>query len=125
VPHGKAAHGGFPAVGGDDLGHACYLRTSFAQMAKRAGLSSTGMISYYFRGKDDLMVAVVKRCLLLAANPDTDIGTYTHELVAIFERAPARRSAHESVRRQRRPARDAPAGVHRHLKGEVGRPACT
>lgn len=32
-----------------------YARTSFGQIAKRAGLSSTGMISYHFASKDDLM----------------------------------------------------------------------
>ena len=32
---------------------------SFAQIAERAGLSSTRMISYHFAGKDDLMEAVV------------------------------------------------------------------
>ncbi|MCX4745745.1 TetR family transcriptional regulator [Kitasatospora sp. NBC_01287] len=35
-----------------------YARTSFAKIAKQAGLSSTGMISYHFAGKDDLMRAV-------------------------------------------------------------------
>jgi AcrR family transcriptional regulator len=34
-------------------------RASFAQIAERAGLSSTRMISYHFAGKDDLMEAVV------------------------------------------------------------------
>ncbi|WP_194836701.1 TetR family transcriptional regulator [Nocardia sp. XZ_19_369] len=29
--------------------------TSFAKIAQQAGLSSTGMISYHFRGKDDLI----------------------------------------------------------------------
>ncbi|WP_433663839.1 TetR/AcrR family transcriptional regulator [Nocardia sp. CA-128927] len=32
--------------------------TSFAKIAQAAGLSSTGMISYHFRGKDDLIRAV-------------------------------------------------------------------
>ncbi|MDH6118492.1 AcrR family transcriptional regulator [Kitasatospora sp. GAS204A] len=32
-----------------------YAKTSFAKIAKQAGLSSTGMISYHFAGKDDLM----------------------------------------------------------------------
>lgn len=36
-----------------------YLRASFAQIAKRAGLSSTGLISYHFAGKDELMQEVV------------------------------------------------------------------
>jgi AcrR family transcriptional regulator len=39
-----------------DLG---YARTSYAQIAKRAGLSSTGLISYHFAGKDELIEQVV------------------------------------------------------------------
>lgn len=35
-----------------------YGRASFAQIAKRAGLSSTGLISYHFAGKDELIDAV-------------------------------------------------------------------
>ncbi|MGH3914755.1 MAG: TetR family transcriptional regulator [Pseudonocardiaceae bacterium] len=35
-----------------------YVRTSFSRIAKRAGLSSTGLISYHFAGKDELMCAV-------------------------------------------------------------------
>jgi AcrR family transcriptional regulator len=36
-----------------------YARASFAQIAKRAGLSSPGLISYHFSGKDDLIGQVV------------------------------------------------------------------
>ena len=36
-----------------------YAQTSFAKIAKRAGISSTRLISYHFAGKDDLMRAVV------------------------------------------------------------------
>jgi AcrR family transcriptional regulator len=36
-----------------------YARASFSQIAKHAGLSSTGMISYHFTGKDDLLAACV------------------------------------------------------------------
>jgi AcrR family transcriptional regulator len=36
-----------------------YAKSSFAKIAERAGLSSTGMISYHFKGKDDLMGEVV------------------------------------------------------------------
>jgi AcrR family transcriptional regulator len=43
----------------ETIGELGYHATSFAQIAKRAGLSSTGMISYHFRGKDDLMHAVM------------------------------------------------------------------
>lgn len=36
-----------------------YAKASFARIAKHAGLSSTGMISYHFAGKDDLLREVV------------------------------------------------------------------
>src|ERR1700760_5128012 len=36
-----------------------YARASFTGIAKHAGLSSTGMISYHFAGKDDLLTACV------------------------------------------------------------------
>ncbi|MBP2474651.1 AcrR family transcriptional regulator [Crossiella equi] len=35
-----------------------YGGTSFARIAKRAGLSSTGLISYHFAGKEDLVTEV-------------------------------------------------------------------
>lgn len=40
-----------------DLG---YANASFAQIARRAGLSSTGLISYHFDGKGDLMTQVAQ-----------------------------------------------------------------
>jgi AcrR family transcriptional regulator len=36
-----------------------YAKASFSRIAKHAGLSSTGMISYHFAGKDDLLAASV------------------------------------------------------------------
>src|ERR1700749_2407223 len=36
-----------------------YAKASFSRIAKQAGLSSTGMISYHFAGKDDLLTACV------------------------------------------------------------------
>lgn len=36
-----------------------YARASFAQIAQRAGLSSTGLISYHFAGKSELVEQVV------------------------------------------------------------------
>src|SRR3954462_11750960 len=36
-----------------------YAKASFSRIAKHAGLSSTGMISYHFKGKDDLLAACV------------------------------------------------------------------
>jgi AcrR family transcriptional regulator len=36
-----------------------YAKASFSRIAKQAALSSTGMISYHFAGKDDLLTACV------------------------------------------------------------------
>jgi len=36
-----------------------YANASFSRIARHAGLSSTGMISYHFAGKDDLLAACV------------------------------------------------------------------
>jgi AcrR family transcriptional regulator len=44
-----------------------YSNISFARIAKEAGLSSTGIISYNFAGKDDLMRAVVAEVWRAAA----------------------------------------------------------
>src|SRR5882757_8394362 len=43
----------------ETIGELGYRATALARIAERAGLSSTGMISYHFRGKDDLMHAVM------------------------------------------------------------------
>lgn len=37
-----------------------YARASFARIARTAGLSSTGLISYHFAGKQELMAEVVR-----------------------------------------------------------------
>lgn len=36
-----------------------FAKASFSRIAKHAGLSSTGMISYHFAGKDDLLTVCV------------------------------------------------------------------
>ncbi|WP_327145070.1 TetR/AcrR family transcriptional regulator [Nocardia sp. NBC_01327] len=43
-----------------------YANASFAKIAKQAGLSSTGMISYHFKGKDDLIREVIAEFLRLS-----------------------------------------------------------
>ncbi|MFF2813458.1 TetR family transcriptional regulator [Streptomyces sp. NPDC058000] len=50
----------------DVIAEVGYHRASFAKIAKHAGLSSTGMISYHFDGRDDLMSEVVTEVLRLA-----------------------------------------------------------
>lgn len=42
-----------------------YHKASFAKIAEHAGLSSTGMISYHFAGRDDLMREVVAEVMRL------------------------------------------------------------
>ncbi|MFE3051945.1 TetR/AcrR family transcriptional regulator [Nocardia sp. NPDC059239] len=44
-----------------------YPNASFAKIAKQAGLSSTGMISYHFQGKGDLIREVVARIMRTSA----------------------------------------------------------
>ncbi|MFF4157756.1 TetR/AcrR family transcriptional regulator [Streptomyces sp. NPDC001678] len=43
-----------------------YAKATFTRIAERAGLSSTGMISYHFAGKDDLMREVVAEVFRVA-----------------------------------------------------------
>ncbi|MEU3355755.1 TetR/AcrR family transcriptional regulator [Streptomyces sp. NPDC037389] len=43
-----------------------YAKATFTRIAKRAGLSSTGMISYHFAGKGDLMREVVAEVFRVA-----------------------------------------------------------
>jgi AcrR family transcriptional regulator len=52
-----------------------YPRASFAQVAKRAGLSSTGLISYHFTSKKDLDLAIVSEVF-------GRISRHMHEVMA-------------------------------------------
>src|SRR5919202_1933573 len=47
------------------IAEAGYAKASFSRIAKHAGLSSTGMISYHFKGKDDLLAACVAEIELI------------------------------------------------------------
>ncbi|MEV6218393.1 TetR/AcrR family transcriptional regulator [Nocardia sp. NPDC051833] len=47
----------------DTIAETDYARASFAAIARRAGLSSTGMISYHFQGKQDLITEVMRTVL--------------------------------------------------------------
>lgn len=51
-----------------------FAHASYARIAKRAGLSSTGLISYHFASKQDLMTEV-------ATGVIAKIGTHMHELM--------------------------------------------
>ncbi|MYS22844.1 transcriptional regulator, TetR family [Streptomyces sp. DvalAA-14] len=50
----------------DVIAEVGYHQASFAKIAAHAGLSSTGMISYHFKGRDDLMRGVVIEVMQLA-----------------------------------------------------------
>lgn len=63
-----------------------YRNASFSQIAKQAGLSSTGLISYHFAGRDELIAEVVRTVL-------TDIGEFMSERM----RAPASRAGQSAV----------------------------
>ncbi|MEU2034755.1 TetR/AcrR family transcriptional regulator [Nocardia amamiensis] len=47
----------------DTIAETDYARASFSAIARTAGLSSTGMISYHFAGKQDLMAEVMRTIL--------------------------------------------------------------
>lgn len=51
----------------DTIAELGFAKASFAKIAKRAGLSSTGMISYHFDGKDDLVAEAMRDVLAAAA----------------------------------------------------------
>jgi len=62
-----------------------YRNASFAQIAKRAGLSSTGLISYHFASKDELIGEVVEAVL-------ADLGAF------MADRMPAAGAAATALR---------------------------
>ena len=47
----------------ETIAEAGYRKASFAQIAKRAGLSSTGLISYHFESRDELVRQAVEQIL--------------------------------------------------------------
>ncbi|WP_327066235.1 TetR/AcrR family transcriptional regulator [Kitasatospora sp. NBC_01302] len=64
-----------------------YAKASFSRIAKQAGLSSTGMISYHFAGKDDLMhevVAEVTRVTTEYMAPRVDAAEGARERLRTF-----------------------------------------
>jgi AcrR family transcriptional regulator len=76
-----------------DLG---YRSASFAQIAKRAGLSSTGLISYHFHSRDELIGQVVsdvvagigshmRQRLAVVSTPRAALRTYIEANVEFIE----------------------------------------
>lgn len=76
-----------------------YPRASFAQIAKRAGLSSTGLISYHFTNKRDLDWEIVKEIygrvthhmsetMAGMSNPQAALVAYIEGLIGFMKREP-------------------------------------
>jgi len=74
-------------------------RASFSQIAKRAGLSSTGLISYHFASKKDLDSAIVKeiynritqhmnKAMAGSTDPQTALVAYIQGLIGFMEIEP-------------------------------------
>lgn len=64
-----------------------YAKASFSRIAKQAALSSTGMISYHFAGKDDLVAEYLRRFdpeIMAGVFDRTDL-TPRERLLAAFE----------------------------------------
>jgi AcrR family transcriptional regulator len=77
-----------------------YARASFAQIAKRAGLSSTGLISYHFASKKDLDWAIVEEiygrlshhmtaAMEHVSGPQEALVAYIEGLIGFMKRDPA------------------------------------
>jgi AcrR family transcriptional regulator len=76
-----------------------YAQATFAQIAKRAGLSSTGLISYHFASKRDLDWAIVEEvyrrlsqhmaaAMAGAASPAAALAAYIHGLIGFMKIEP-------------------------------------
>jgi len=76
-----------------------YSRASFAQIAKRAGLSSTGLISYHFKTKKDLDWEIVKEvygrltrhmssAMANVADPQAGLVAYIQGLIGFMKADP-------------------------------------
>jgi AcrR family transcriptional regulator len=76
-----------------------YARASFAQIARRAGLSSTGLISYHFASKKDLDLAIVNEiygrlsrhmsgAMAGAPDPKTALVAYIEGLIGFMKTDP-------------------------------------
>lgn len=76
-----------------------YPHASFARIAKRAGLSSTGLISYHFRNKQDLDQAIAQEifdrltrhmgaAMAGVSNPQAALVAYIEGLIGFMKRDP-------------------------------------
>ncbi|MFC4949163.1 TetR/AcrR family transcriptional regulator [Pseudonocardia sp. GCM10023141] len=81
------------------IAEAGYAGASFSRIAKHAGLSSTGMISYHFAGKDDLFAACITEIeqvtgafmeprIAAAVGPVAQLRAYVESNVALVGQHP-------------------------------------
>ncbi|WP_410569568.1 TetR/AcrR family transcriptional regulator [Amycolatopsis sp. cmx-4-61] len=88
----------------ETIGELGYAKASFGQIAKRAGLSSTGMISYHFDGKADLIAEVVRHVLATSiaymreridavAGPAAELRAYIESNLAFIAEHPVELTA--------------------------------
>lgn len=77
-----------------------YVRASFSQIAKTAGLSSTGLISYHFASKQDLNVAIASEVIgtmsafmhermRVVSGPQGALVAYIEGTIAFMQEKPA------------------------------------
>lgn len=77
-----------------------YARASFSQIAKTAGLSSTGLISYHFASKQELNVAIVSEVIgtmsafmhermQVVSGPQGALVAYIEGTIAFMQEKPA------------------------------------
>lgn len=77
-----------------------YARASFSQIAKTAGLSSTGLISYHFASKQELNVAIVSEVIgtmsafmhermRVVSGPQGALVAYIEGTIAFMQEKPA------------------------------------
>jgi len=95
------------------IAEAGYARASFARIANRAGLSSTGLITYHFADRDDLMqevVAEVLRTFTTFVSPRVDAQTSAAAKLRAFI------ESNVAFMRANRPAMVALAEVLRHAR---------
>lgn len=81
-----------------------YGKASFARIAEQAGLSSTGLISYHFRGKQELTAAIAAYVLedlsqwmyqhmVGAADPPAALNAYIRSLIGYMQERPSHLAA--------------------------------
>lgn len=83
----------------DTIAELGYVKASFARIAERAGLSSTGLISYHFEAKKDLDWAIVEEiygrltrhmeaAMIGVAHPQAALEAYIEGLIGFMKTDP-------------------------------------